>query len=244
VAGSFAWTGFDYKGEPSPFSWPNIHSNFGIMDMCGFPKDNYYYYLSWWKTDPIVHLLPHWNWAGKEGVPIKVIAFSNCDSVELFLNGTSLGSQVMPRNGHLQWTVPYQPGTLSAKGTTDGKIIAQDTVETTRDAASIVLKADRTVLAADGEDVIPVEVDIIDSKGRVVPTADNHVTFTIAGSGKIAGVGNGNPIDHDPDTASFRNAFNGKCVVVVKAAESPGPIHLTAQSDGLTGAKLDLASRR
>lgn len=243
VAGSFAWTGFDYKGEPSPFKWPNINSNFGILDMCGFPKDNFYYYKSWWTDRPVVHLLPHWNWRGQEGQPIRVIAFSNCQSVELFLNGKSLGSQDMPRNGHLQWSVPYQAGALTAKGSTGGKVVAQDTVETTGDPAAIEIKADRTVLAADGEDVIPVEADIVDSRGRVVPGAANRVLFTIAGAGQIAGTGNGDPVDHEPDTGSERNAFNGKCLVVIRATEVRGPIRLTAKSDGLAPASLSLQAK-
>lgn len=242
IAGSFDWTGFDYKGESSPTPWPDINSHFGLFDMCGFPKDNVYYLESWWKSEPLVHLLPHWNWPDKVGQKIDVIAFGNCDSVELFLNGTSLGSQTMPRNGHLNWEVTYAPGTLTAKGTTAGKVVAEDVVETTGAPASLRLKADRMTLNADGEDVLPVEVDILDAQGWIVPTANNHVTFSISGAAVITGVGNGNPIDHDPDTASFRNAFNGKCLVVVKAGETPGAIQLVATSDGLASTSISLSS--
>jgi beta-galactosidase len=137
MAGSFAWTGFDYRGEPSPYNWPCINSHFGIMDTCGFPKDNYYYYASWWKTKPIVHIMPHWNWPGKEGQDIDVRCFSNCERVELFLNGKSLGAQDMPRNEHLDWKVPYQPGTLLAVGTDAGIEAARDQVETTDAPAQV-----------------------------------------------------------------------------------------------------------
>ena len=228
MCGSFAWTGFDYKGEPTPYQWPCINSHFGILDMCGFPKDNYYYYRSWWKPQPIVHLMPHWNWPGKHGQDIRVIAFSNC-AVELFLNGQSLGAKEMPRNEHLQWTVKYAPGTLTAKGfDAHGQVTATDTVQTTGAAAALRLSTDRSTLIADGEDVAPVKVEILDEEGRVVPTADNLVTFQVRGAGNVAGVGNGNPGDHDPDQARQHHAFNGLCMVVVRAGEQAGVIQLTA----------------
>jgi beta-galactosidase len=243
VAGSFPWTGFDYKGEPTPFGWPDINSNFGIMDMCGFPKDNYYYYQSWWKTQPTVHLMPHWNWPGKEGQEIRVIAFSNCERVELFLNGQSLGAKPMPRNSHLELTVPYAVGTLTARGYDGSALAATDTVQTTGRPAALRLKTDRTALAADGEDLTPVEVDVVDAKGRIVPTADNRVTFSVTGAGRVAGVGNGNPSDHDPDKATYRRAFNGKCMVIVGAGERPGAILLVASSPGLKPAVLRLRAK-
>lgn len=245
MAGGFVWTGFDYKGEPTPYTWPCINSHFGILDMCGFPKDNYYYYQSWWKTKPIVHLMPHWNWAGHEGENIRVIAFSNADRVELFLNGTSLGSKKMPRYEHLEWTVPYQPGILSAKGYSGtGRLIAADIDETTGPPAAVRLVTDRKLLSDDGEDIIPVEVDVVDSQGRIVPTASNEVQFKVSGSGSIAGVGNGNPSDHSPDKGKTRRAFNGKCMVLVGSVDRPGPIELSAISSGLKPAKLELRALR
>ncbi|HEX7578055.1 MAG TPA: glycoside hydrolase family 2 TIM barrel-domain containing protein, partial [Verrucomicrobiae bacterium] len=154
LSGVFVWTGFDYGGEPSPNSWPNVNSQFGILDRCGFPKDTFYYYQSWWQTNPVLHLLPHWNWPGREGQDIRVVAYSNCKQVELFLNGVSLGRQVMAANSDLAWQVKYAPGTLSAKGFDDaGKVIAETKVETTGDAAQIQLTPDRKMINADGEDV-------------------------------------------------------------------------------------------
>ena len=238
VAGGYVWTGFDYKGEPTPFGWPDINSNFGAMDDCGFPKDNYYYYQSVWGNQPMVHLLPHWNWAGKEGQPIDVWAYSNADAVELLLNGKSLGIQSMPKNGHVHWFVPYAPGALEARGITGGKVIAADTVETTGPPAALKLKTDRTTLTADGEDVTMVEVDVVDAQGRVVPTASNWVTFHLTGAGHTAGVGNGDPSCHEPDQAFYRSAFNGKCLVIVGAGDVPGRSALTAASPGLHGAML------
>lgn len=245
VAGGYVWTGFDYKGEPTPFGWPDVNSNFGVMDQCGFPKDSYYYYQAVWGDKPVVHVLPHWNWAGKEGRPIDVWAYSNAARVELLLNGTSLGAKDMPRNGHLSWSVPYTPGTLETRGfDTAGKVIATDTVETTGAPAGLRLTTDRTALTADGEDLTMVEVDIVDAQGRIVPTADNLVTFAVTGAGHVAGVGNGNPSSHEPDKAVYRHAFGGKCLVIVGAGERPGRISLTALASGLKGAGLSMKAVR
>ncbi|MBI3766649.1 MAG: DUF4982 domain-containing protein [Ignavibacteriales bacterium] len=199
TSGTFVWTGFDYRGESTPFGWPNINSEFGIMDMCGFPKDIFYYYQSWWSDKTVLHLMPHWNWEGKEGENIDVRCFSNCDEVELFLNGKSLGKKAMPKNSHLQWNVRYAAGMLSAKGFKGDKIISEEKIETTGAPAGIKLIPDRSVINADGEDLSIVTVAVVDSKGRVVPTANNHINFELSGPGKIIGVGNGDPICHEPD---------------------------------------------
>jgi beta-galactosidase len=242
MAGAFVWTGFDYKGEPTPYGWPCINSHFGIMDICGFPKDNYYYYQAWWGEKPVVHLLPHWNWPGKEGQPVRVWCHSNCERVELFLNGKSLGAKEMPRYGHLEWSVPYAPGRLEAKGHRGDRVIASDRVETTGPPAAIRLKSDRMRLVADGEDVTVVEVQVVDAEGRVVPVVDNLVQFSVTGAGQVAGVGNGDPSSHEPDRASQRHVFNGMCMVLVQAGERPGRIVLRATSPGLKGATLELRS--
>ncbi len=199
LSGGFVWTGFDYRGEPTPYDWPCINSHFGILDTCGFPKDNFWYYRSWWTTAPVLHLLPHWNWAGREGQPIDVRALSNCDEVELFLNGASQGRKPMPRMGELKWNVPYAPGTLSARGFKAGRLVAETTVETTGAAATVGLAPDRPALSADGRDVAVITVAVRDGQGRVVPTAGNHVTFSLRGPGRILGVGNGDPSCHEPD---------------------------------------------
>ncbi|MDR3709883.1 MAG: beta-galactosidase GalA [Capsulimonadaceae bacterium] len=244
IEGGFVWTGFDYRGEPTPFDWPCVNSAFGIMDMCGFPKDSYYYYQSVWGDKPVVHLLPHWNWPGKEGQPVNVWAFSNADNVELLLNGTRLGTKAVPKNGHVEWDVPYMPGTLLARATTGGVVIATDEVASTGAPAAIRLSADRPALIADGEDASPIAVAIVDANGRVVPTAGNLVTFTVTGPGIIAGVGNGNPSSHEPDKATQRLAFNGLCMAIVQASETPGKITLTATADGLKPASITLETRK
>lgn len=199
LSGLFYWTGFDYKGEPNPLSWPAVVSEFGILDACGFPKDSYYYLKANWTKEPVLHLLPHWNWKGKEGKEISVWAYSNCDQVELFLNKKSLGRKPMPKNGHIEWPVKYTPGTLVAKGYKNGKEIIKTQVETTANASAIQLIADRSSIKADGEDVSVVTVKINDAKGLNVPVANNEVTFSIEGPGKIIGVGNGDPASHEPD---------------------------------------------
>ncbi len=245
VFGGFVWTGFDYKGEPTPFGWPDVNSNFGILDQCGFPKDAYYYYQSVWGDKPMVHLLPHWNWAGKEGQPIDVWAYSNAARVELLLNGVSLGAKEMPKNSHLSWSVPYAPGTLSARAyDAAGTLMAQDRVETTGAPTALSLSTDRTTLTADGEDLTLIEVDVRDAQGRIVPTAGNLVSFTLTGPGRIAGVGNGNPSSHEPDQASSRSAFNGKCLVIVGASDAPGDLLLTARAPGLKPATLRLSIKK
>ena len=199
LSGGFVWTGFDYRGEPTPYGWPCINSHFGILDTCGFPKDNYWYYQSWWVAKPVLHLLPHWNWAGKEGQEIDVRALSNCDEVEVFLNGRSLGRQTMKRASSLKWKVLYAPGTLSAKGFKGGQLVAETKVETTGAPASVQLTPDRTVIDANGEDVAVFTVAVADAQGRVVPVADNAISFELEGPGRIIGVGNGDPSCHDPD---------------------------------------------
>jgi beta-galactosidase len=242
MAGVFLWTGFDYRGEPTPYNWPCVNSHFGILDMCGFPKDNFYYYKSWWGDKPILHLFPHWNWPGKEGQQVDVWCQTNYDMVELFLNGKSLGKQETPRNGHLEWKVWYEPGTLTAKALHQGQVVAETKVETTGEPAQVQLEPYQTKMLADGEDTIPVAVSILDENGRLMPLADNLLTFKVTGPAHIAGVGNGDPSSHEPDKAVQRKAFNGLCMVLIQANEAPGKIELTASSPGLKSATIELQS--
>ena len=199
LAGMFIWTGFDYRGEPTPFGWPSNVSLFGMLDNCGFPKDDAYYLKSWCTDKTTLHILPHWNWAGKEGQEIKVWAYSNCDEVELFLNKKSLGKKLMEKNSHLEWTVKYKAGTLEAFGYKNGKKIITDKVQTTGDAVSIQLAANKTVINANKEDIAILTVDATDKNNQHVPTVNNEITFSIEGPGKIIGVGNGNPTSLEAD---------------------------------------------
>ena len=199
LAGMYIWTGFDYRGEPTPFGWPSIESYFGMVDACGFFKDDAWYLSAWWMDKPMVHLLPHWNWAGKEGQNIKVWAYSNCDEVELFLNKKSLGKQKMQPNSHLEWQVKYAPGTLEAIGYKNGVKTASDIVKTTGDPSAIALSANKASIAGDKEDLAMITVKVNDKKNLAVPTADNEMLFSVTGPGKIIGVGNGNETSLEPD---------------------------------------------
>jgi beta-galactosidase len=239
VAGTFVWTGFDYKGEPTPYAWPDINSHFGILDMCGFPKDNYYYYQAWWKAAPMVHVMPHWNWAGRQGQAIKMVAFSNAAQVDLLINGRSQGKKAVPRFGHVEWTARYQPGKVEAVAYDKaGKVVARDVVETAGEPAAIAIKTDDKTLSPDGEEARVVEVDVVDSEGRIVPTAGNKIHFEVEGVGHLLGVGNGNPGDHDPDKAHYRNAFNGKCMAVIGGASERGETRVRVSAIGLKPAEI------
>ncbi|HVN47508.1 MAG TPA: beta-galactosidase GalB [Bacteroidota bacterium] len=242
LSGMFIWTGFDYLGEPTPYDWPARSSYFGIIDLAGFPKDVYYMYQSEWTSQPILHLFPHWNW--KQGDTVDVWAYTNCSSVELFLNGLSLGKkEKIGDDLHLQWRVPFFPGTLKAIGTTaDNKILTQE-IQTAGAPAKIILEADRTVITADGKDLSFVTVKVVDQQGTLVPYADNLIHFSVDGQGAIAGVDNGCETSHEPFHANFRKAFNGMCLVVIQSTEQADRILLHASSDGLPDATITLQSK-
>ncbi|HLP15291.1 MAG TPA: beta-galactosidase GalA [Bacteroidota bacterium] len=242
LGGLFVWTGFDYRGEPTPFLWPCVSSHFGIMDICGFPKDGYYAYKAAWTNEPVVHIFPHWNWPGRENDSIKVHCYTNCEEVELFLNGKSIGKQKAVPYAKLIWDLVYAPGKLEARGYTAGTLTTTDIVETTTAPAQVALSSDCSMLKADGCDVAVIRVAIKDEKARVVPTANNLVTFSIEGPGKIIGTGNGNPTSHEPDKADRRMAFNGYCLVLVQADKHAGKITLKAASETLKGSEIILIS--
>ncbi|HEY6064318.1 MAG TPA: beta-galactosidase GalA [Chitinophagaceae bacterium] len=248
--GGFVWTGFDYRGEPTPYQWPNINSHFGIMDMCGFPKNIYYYYQSWWTDKDVLHISPHWNWRDKApgwnkktGDPVDVWINSNADNVELFLNGKSLGKKDMPRNSHLVWTVNYEPGTLEAVAYKKGKRLTQK-VETTGLPVDIVVTPYKTTILADGKDAAIINISVVDREGREVPDADNMIRFNVEGDGKIIGVGNGDPSSHEPDKCADgawqRSLFNGKCQVIIQSGTKPGMIKFEAKATGLWSGGTDI----
>jgi beta-galactosidase len=243
MMGGFVWTGFDYRGEPTPYAWPNINSHFGIMDMCGFPKNIYYYYQSWWTDKDVLHISPHWNWKGKENQPIDVWVNSNADNVELFLNGKSLGKKDMPRNSHLNWSVPFEPGTLEAVAFKKGRRITSK-IETTDIPFEVVISPNKTTLFADGKDVSVINISVIDNQGREVPDAQNLITFSLKGDAKIIGVGNGDPSSHEPDKCADsswqRRLFNGKCQLILQSGFNGDIIRLEAKSEGLHPASTEI----
>ncbi|HEY6900855.1 MAG TPA: beta-galactosidase GalA [Puia sp.] len=252
--GGFAWTGFDYRGEPTPYRWPNINSHFGIMDMCGYPKTVYYYYQSWWTDKDVLHIAPHWNWKGKEGTSIPVWINTNGDNVELFLNGKSLGKKDMPRNGHLEWMVSYAPGRLEAVAYKKGKKLTA-LVETTGEAYKLVITPAKTTLASDGRDATVMNITVVDKQGREVPDADDLLHFSITGNARFVGVGNGDPSSHEPDQFApgewQRRLFNGKCQVIIQSEvkggmsgadlrDAQGGITFSVAGAGLQGASVVL----
>ncbi|MEW6597028.1 MAG: beta-galactosidase GalA [Pseudomonadota bacterium] len=231
LAGGFAWTGFDYRGEPTPFGWPSVNSQFGVIDMCGFPKDYYHYYRAWWGNAPALHLFPHWNWPGREGEEIPVWVYSNLDEVELLVNGKSLGWQAVPHLGHVEWKARYAPGVIEARGRKGGRIVLNQKRETTGTSHTLRLTPDRRTLSADGQDVAMITVEVLDAEGRAVPTAKDRIAFRISGAGKIIGVGNGDPNCLESDKQPRRSLFNGLAQVIVQADRRGGPILLEAVQD-------------
>lgn len=264
VAGDFMWTGIDYLGETR---WPFKGSQAGVIDTCGFEKDGYYFYRSQWTPQPMLHLFPHWNWKGKEGQVIPVACYTNCDTVELFLNGKSFGVKgyEFPRLGmegrygnyparakvlrttsdlHLAWDVPYEAGTLKAVGVKDGQVVCTGEVSTAGEPVAIAISADRAALTADRRDVAHLVVRIQDEQGRMCPLADNEIAFRIEGEGKLIGVDNGDPRSLESYKAARRKAFNGLCLAIVQSTAAPGAIQITASSPALKTASVSLRTQQ
>jgi beta-galactosidase len=251
IAGEFVWTGFDYLGEPTPYA-TSRSSYFGIVDLCGIPKDRYYLYQSHWAPEKnSVHILPHWNWEGYEGKDVPVFVYTNGDGAELFLNGKSLGkkfknpkSDVSTERYRLMWPdVVYEPGELKAVGYKDGKVIGEAVVRTAGKPYSIKLTPDRSELNATGDDLSYLLVEAYDREGNICPLADNLVNFKLKGPAEITGVGNGNPRSHEPFVADYRKLFNGKAMLIVRTQNGqPGKIEIVASSEGLKAAKASLIS--
>ena len=247
AAGLFYWTGFDYRGEPNPLKYPAHDSEFGILDYCGFWKDEAWYLKSWWTDEPTLHIFPHWNLQGHEGEEVELWAYSNCDEVELTVNGKNLGRQTMPKNGHLKWKATYQPGRVVATGYKNGKRILTQTIETTKPASKVVLKADRQQICADGRDVAVVTVEVQDAKGHIVPDACPILTLSLEGNGHILGVGNGDPAylgeDHPQaqDCHQFQiAAFNGLAQVLIQSGKTPAQLILNCTSGNLKSGSIVL----
>ncbi len=274
--GEFIWTGFDYLGEPTPYGgkdnstngywngdWPARSSYFGAVDLCGLPKDRFYLYQSQWTTAPMVHVLPHWNWKGKENQIIPVVSYTNAEEVELFVNGKSFGKKrkgmdkaPIPINFidweggrytgtfmspyRLMWEVPYQPGSIEVIAYTNGERVATKRIHTATKPAKIELVPDRTVLNADGQDISFITVRITDKDGNLCPNADNLVKFSVSDLGTIAAVGNGDPATTAAFQSNKRKAFNGQCMLMVKTTKTSGSITVQATSDTLQTASVSL----
>ncbi|MGE5795348.1 MAG: glycoside hydrolase family 2 TIM barrel-domain containing protein, partial [Ignavibacteria bacterium] len=242
ISGMYIWTGFDYLGEPTPYSWPSRSSYFGIVDLAGFPKDAYYMYQSEWTDKSVLHLFPHWNWT--EGDTIDIWCYTNCEEVELFLNGNSLGSKKKSGDDlHLMWRLAYSPGTLKAVGRSNRKEILTKEIKTAGNPSKIILEADRNIIKADGEDLSFVTVKVLDEAGTLVPYADNLISFEISGEGSIAGVDNGLQTSMESFKANYRKAFNGLCLVVLQSGDKAGEIRLKAKSERLDEQEITIETR-
>ncbi|RYY18822.1 MAG: glycoside hydrolase family 2 protein [Cytophagaceae bacterium] len=243
MSGAFVWSGFDYLGEPLPYPWPARSSYFGVIDLAGFPKDAYYLYQSEWTTQPVLHLLPHWNW--RPGQLVDVWAYYNqADEVELFLNGKSLGSRKKTGDDlHVAWRVPYAPGTLQAVSRRAGQTVRTSTVKTAGAAAKIELTADRRTLKANGRDLSFITVRVLDAAGNLVPDAANLVKFSVRGPGFVAGVDNGYQASLESFKASERKAFNGLALAIIQTTEKGGAITVRATAEGLAETSITLTSK-
>jgi beta-galactosidase len=263
VSGEFMWTGIDYLGESY---WPLRVATFGVIDTTNVPKDGYYFYQSQWTTQPMLHLFPHWNFPGKEGQFIPILCYTNCDTVELFLNNKSVGVKgyEFPRQGmeerygnsspralarrttadlHLQWDVPYEPGTLRAVGTKDGQVVATQEISTAGPPAVLALNTDRSTISADQHDVALISLQILDDQAHLVPIADNQVTFEIQGPANLLATDNGNPTSHESFQSNHQLAFNGTALAIIQSTDHPGPIRLIVHSPGLKDATIDLTAK-
>jgi len=264
VAGDFMWTGIDYIGESG---WPNRGSAAGCIDSCGFPKDGFYFYQSQWTVKPMLHLFPHWNWKGREGQFLTVACYTNCDSVELFLNGKSVGAKgyAFPRFGqgratpswqpqspsaikttsdlHLAWDVPYEPGALKAVGIKNGQPAVEVEIATTGDPAALLLSVDRDAIRADRRDVAHVTVKVVDAEGRMHPDAAHEIAFEIQGPARLIGVDNGDMSNQEDFKGARKKAFHGMCLAIVQSTAAAGRIQVTATAPGLKPASVTIAAQ-
>jgi len=243
VAGTFVWAGFDYHGEPTPYEWPNVSSNFGLFDICGFRKDLSYFFEAWWSKNDVLHVFPHWSWQGASKEVIDVWVYSNFEEIELILNHRSLGRKVMPRFKHLEWKVPFEEGALTAVGYRGGVPVKRQVLKTAGPKKSIIVSASKTEFFADGQDVVVLDVSIEDAEGNPCPHAESGLAIEIEGPGQLIGSHNGNPRSHEPAKLPFRKAFHGHAQFLIQSALQAGHINVRVTSPGLDDAAVVLMSR-
>ncbi|MCH6255109.1 DUF4982 domain-containing protein [Puniceicoccaceae bacterium K14] len=238
-SGNFRWTGFDYLGES--FGWPARTANFGVIDLAGLPKDHYYLYQSLWSKKPMAHLLPHWTHSGKEGRKVPVVAYTNAEEAELFLNGKSMGKKIVDPSKETYWIIEYEPGEIRLEATTSGELVAKTTQVTAGEPAKISLSANRLELLANGSDVVRVVVQVEDAAGIMCPMADNRIHFSVEGPGELVAVENGDILDIERHGNKSRKAFRGLCVGYVRIT-GEGTVNVRCNSDDLNSASLTLYS--
>ena len=257
--GDFMWTGIDYLGEAR---WPRKNSTSGVLDLVGFPDDGYFFYKSQWTDEPMIHLFPHWNWEGREGQFIPVLAYTNVDAVELYLNDRFIGEKRVefPRQGttgswngytqprvfantadlHMSWDVPYEPGVLRAVGKVNDEVVVTREVRTAGEAAALRLRVDRSQIYTETRDVAHVEVEVVDADGVVVPASDHLVRFRVEGPARLLAVGNGNPTDYSSYQASERHAFHGLLLGMIQSTDEVGQVRVTVRAEGLESASVGI----
>lgn len=244
-AGTFVWTGFDYIGEPTPYSWPSRSSYFGVVDLCGFPKDCYYMYRSEWTDEPTLHLFPHWNWSEGDKIDMWVY-YNTADEVELFVNGRSLGRSAKTQTRlHALWEgVEFEAGEVTAVGYKDGVEVLRHTRYTAGEAAILSLSADREVINADGYDLSYITIDCLDSEGRFVPTAMNQLYFSVEGAGELVGVDNGNAAGSESLKGNKMKLFNGKALAIIRSLRGErGDITLHVRGEDVEDASIVIRSK-
>ncbi|HLT53125.1 MAG TPA: DUF4982 domain-containing protein, partial [Flavobacteriaceae bacterium] len=241
LSGMYIWTGFDYIGEPTPYVWPSRSSYFGVVDLAGFPKDVYYMYQSEWTDKDVLHVFPHWNWEAGETVDVWAY-YNNADEVELFINEKSFGIKKKENDDlHVVWRVPFEAGTLKAVSRKNGEVVLEKELKTAGEAATFQLSSDRASISADGKGLAFITVDIVDNEGNFVPIASNQLNFSIEGEGKLVGVANGDPTNHESFKGNTHKALNGKCLVVVQATKKVGEIKLSVTSEGIKSNSINIA---
>jgi beta-galactosidase len=251
-SGDFMWTGIDYLGEAR---WPRKSSSSGKLDLVGFPDDGYYFYQSRWTDAPMLHLFPHWNWPGREGQVIPVLAYTNVDAVELYLNGRFLGEKrlefprqgnseswahydeppVLPTTGdlHLSWDVPYEPGVLVAVGRRGREVVLTTELRTAGEPVALRARVDRQILVSREREVAHVTLEVVDAAGVVVPDADAPIHVSVDGPARLLAVGNGDPADPTPYGIPERRAFHGRALALLQSTDGTGTVRITAEADGL-----------
>ncbi len=261
VAGEFVWTGFDYLGEPTPYNneWATGHglstteasrsSYFGIVDLCGMPKDRYFLYKSYWNQEVnTIHILPHWNWEQKIGDTVPVFVYSNGDCAELFLNGKSQGrrcknpkSENSVERFRFMWNeVVYEPGELVAVASKEGREIGKASVKTTGEPLKIRLTPEKQTLSMSGVELSFILIEAVDKQGNPCPTAQNEITIKIRGNAQIAGIDNGNPRSLNPFQSNTVPLFYGKAMVILRATENGGKVEIEAQANGLEKGNVNI----
>ena len=241
LCGGIIWAGIDYYGETC--GWPVVTSQFGAFDMCRFPKDSFYFFKQEWTDDQVLHVLPHWTWPDKAGEEIPVWCYTNCEEAELFLNGKSLGRKPRQPHSHIEWLVPYEPGTLTVHGLDAGKVVSCKEIHTAGKPAKLSLTADRSEINADGKDLNFVAVDVLDENGVLVPDADNEISIVVEGDGHLLSLCNGNPASHAVTGIRQMNSFSGKLLAIVQSTEDTGIIKLKATADNITTAELEINTK-